>query len=110
MGNADDDPVRQGLVVSLGAAWGECHRFSPTSVPTCAGKRLEILKETIPKASRVAIVWDPRGPARYRARYRDQVYCPVIRCDSFSPSKCEFLRMWRMHSTLQSKYVRMHSL
>ena len=28
-----------------------------------SGKRLEILKETIPKLTRVAILWDPKNPA-----------------------------------------------
>ena len=62
MGNADDDPVRQGLVVSLARPGGNVTGFTNIG-SDLAGKRLEILKETIPKASRVAIVWDPRGPA-----------------------------------------------
>jgi putative tryptophan/tyrosine transport system substrate-binding protein len=28
-----------------------------------AGKRLELLKETVPKLSRVAVLWDPRNPS-----------------------------------------------
>jgi putative ABC transport system substrate-binding protein len=28
-----------------------------------AGKRLELLKETVPKLSRVAVLWDPQNPA-----------------------------------------------
>ena len=27
-----------------------------------AGKRLELLKETVPKLSRVAVLWDPKAP------------------------------------------------
>ena len=27
-----------------------------------AGKRLELLKETVPKLSRVAVLWDPQSP------------------------------------------------
>ena len=27
-----------------------------------AGKRLELLKETVPKLSRVAVLWNPRDP------------------------------------------------
>ena len=27
-----------------------------------AGKRLELLKETVPKLSRVAVLWDPQNP------------------------------------------------
>jgi putative ABC transport system substrate-binding protein len=61
MGNADDDPVRHGLVDSLGRPGGNVTGF--TSIGSdLAGKRLEILNETVPKASRIAILWDPRGP------------------------------------------------
>lgn len=61
MGNADDDPVRHGLIDSLGRPGGNVTGF--TSIGSdLAGKRLEILKETVPKANRVAILWDPKGP------------------------------------------------
>jgi putative tryptophan/tyrosine transport system substrate-binding protein len=32
-----------------------------TIAPVLAGKRLELLKETIPKVSRVAVLWDPKN-------------------------------------------------
>ena len=28
-----------------------------------SGKRLELLKETVPKLSRVAVLWDPQNPS-----------------------------------------------
>ena len=61
MGNADDDPVRQGLVSSLARPGGNVTGI--TSIASdLAGKRLEVLKETIPTLSRVAILWDSRSP------------------------------------------------
>ncbi len=52
------DPVASGLVDSLARPGGNITGF--TSISTVlSGKRLEILKETIPKLSRVAVLWDP---------------------------------------------------
>jgi putative ABC transport system substrate-binding protein len=58
MGNSGDDPVRQGLVASLARPGGNVTGFVDIG-SELAGKRLEILKDTLPKLSRVAILWDP---------------------------------------------------
>jgi putative ABC transport system substrate-binding protein len=55
------DPVALGLVDSLARPGGNITGFtSIASVLT--GKRLELLKETVPKLSRVAVLWDPQNP------------------------------------------------
>ncbi len=51
------DPVRQGFVESLGHPGGNFTGFSLQSVET-VGKRLELLKELVPGAAPVAVLWD----------------------------------------------------
>jgi len=55
------DPVAGGLVDSLAQPGGNITGFTPIS-GELGGKRLELLKETIPKLSRVAVLWDPNAP------------------------------------------------
>jgi putative ABC transport system substrate-binding protein len=54
-----DDPVPIGLVDSLARPGANLTGFANLS-GILGGKRLELLKETIPKLARVAVLWDPR--------------------------------------------------
>jgi len=56
------DPVAAGLVDSLARPGGNITGFTNIQ-DLLAGKRLELLKETIPKLSRVGVLWDPQNPA-----------------------------------------------
>jgi putative tryptophan/tyrosine transport system substrate-binding protein len=53
------DPVGAGLVDSLARPGGNVTGFSGIEA-VLAGKRLELLKEVIPKLSRVAVLWNPQ--------------------------------------------------
>jgi putative ABC transport system substrate-binding protein len=55
------DPVASGLVDSLARPGGNLTGISNIQ-SELNGKRLELLKETIPKLSRVAMLWDPQSP------------------------------------------------
>src|SRR5947209_7878962 len=55
------DPVESRLVESLAHPGGNLTGL--TNIPAeQVGKRLELLKEIIPKLSRVAVLWDPQNP------------------------------------------------
>jgi len=61
MANASDDPVRHGLVATLARPGGNVTGFIDIS-SDITGKRLELLKETLGKVTRVAVLWDRKGP------------------------------------------------
>ena len=54
------DPIASGLVNSLARPGGNITGLSQIA-PELAGKRLELLKEVVPKLSRVAVLWRPEG-------------------------------------------------
>ncbi len=54
------DHVVAGLVDSLARPGGNITGFTNIA-PVLAGKRLELLKETLPKLSRIAVLWDPKA-------------------------------------------------
>jgi putative ABC transport system substrate-binding protein len=55
------DPVGSGLVASLAHPGGNLTGTSMMA-PDLVGKELEVLKELVPKASRVAVLWNPGNP------------------------------------------------
>jgi putative tryptophan/tyrosine transport system substrate-binding protein len=62
MGGIAADPVETGLVVSLARPGGNITGMSMMSAPL-GGKRLELLKRTVPGLVRVAVFWNPPNPA-----------------------------------------------
>ena len=59
------DPVGSGLVASLARPGGNVTGLS--SQAEQGGKQLQLLHETAPGASRVAVIWDPSNPSRLRS-------------------------------------------
>ena len=55
---ASADPVGSGLIASLDRPGGNITGLAMLS-PELSGKRLELLKETVPRISRVAVLWNP---------------------------------------------------
>jgi ABC-type uncharacterized transport system substrate-binding protein len=58
---SDDDPVGNGFVASLARPGGNITGLSQLS-PELSGKRLELLKEVVPKLSRVAVFGTSNNP------------------------------------------------
>jgi putative ABC transport system substrate-binding protein len=52
------NPVGDGFVKDLARPGGNITGFT-NFAPTLSGKRLEYLKETVPEASRIALLWNP---------------------------------------------------
>ena len=60
-----DDPVKIGLVESLARPGGNVTGLTNLS-GELGGKRLELLKEAVPKLSRVAVLYNPASPGAVR--------------------------------------------
>jgi ABC-type uncharacterized transport system substrate-binding protein len=65
----DSDPVGSGHVTSLARPGGNITGFA-TLAPEISGKQLELLKETIPKLSRVAVLGSSTNPGNAQ-RFRE---------------------------------------
>jgi len=59
---AFDDPVRSGLVVSLAHPGGNITGLTTVADVGIIGKQVHILREVVPKLSRVALLRDPADP------------------------------------------------
>jgi putative ABC transport system substrate-binding protein len=56
------DPVADGLVKSLAQPGGNITGLTLVS-PELSGKRIELLKEAMPRLARLAVLWNPNTPA-----------------------------------------------
>jgi putative tryptophan/tyrosine transport system substrate-binding protein len=56
------DPVRRGIITALAHPGGNITGLASINAEL-SGKRLELLKEAVPKLSRVAMLWSPTTPS-----------------------------------------------
>jgi ABC-type uncharacterized transport system substrate-binding protein len=71
------DPVRAGIVASLARPGGNVTGLSDSTVDVST-KRLELLKEVVPKLSRVAILWNPLNPTNPLQLKDTQAAAPAL--------------------------------
>jgi ABC-type uncharacterized transport system substrate-binding protein len=71
------DPVEAGFVASLARPGGSVTGLSMMN-PDLSGKRLELLKEVIPKVSRVAVFWSPSTPSYSRMLHETEAAARIL--------------------------------
>jgi putative tryptophan/tyrosine transport system substrate-binding protein len=71
------EPVETGLVASFAHPGGNVTGLAAFS-PDLIGKRLEILKQVVPQASRVGVLWDSEGPAKILEFKEGQAVAPTL--------------------------------
>jgi ABC-type uncharacterized transport system substrate-binding protein len=72
------DPVEAGFVESLARPGGNVTGITNLGTEL-GGKRLELLKEAVPKLARVAVLYDPTGPANIREAKEVQAAARALR-------------------------------
>ena len=73
----DNDPVGNGLVASLARPDGNITGLS-TLAPEISGKRLELVKEIVPRASRVAVLGSSTTPGNRQALRETELAARVL--------------------------------
>jgi putative tryptophan/tyrosine transport system substrate-binding protein len=87
------DPVAYGLVDSLARPGGNITGVSNLSLDL-SGKRLELLKEALPRISRVAVLYDPQLPQSLKETPTAAQFLGV----KFKRWKCERPPTSKVHS------------
>ncbi|MBI4591241.1 MAG: ABC transporter substrate-binding protein [Candidatus Rokubacteria bacterium] len=77
------DPVGTGIVASLNRPGGNITGLTSIS-PELEGKRLELLREVVPKLSRVAVLWNPVSPFQVIAEKEVRAAAQVLRMNVMS--------------------------
>jgi putative ABC transport system substrate-binding protein len=72
------DPIGTGIVASLGQPGGNITGLSSIA-PELEGKRLELLREIIPKLSHIAVLWNPVNPFHNASLKQAQAAAQILR-------------------------------
>jgi len=72
------DPIGTGIVASLGQPGGNITGLSSIA-PELEGKRLELLREIIPKLSHIAVLWNPVNPFHNASLKQAQAAAQTLR-------------------------------
>ncbi len=102
------DPVGSGLVPDLARPGGNITGTSNVA-QDLYGKRLELLKESFPKATRVAFLWRSGGPRENLPFTEMEVVAKVLGVN-FNPLRCEALTILTEHSKQRKGKALKHSL
>jgi putative ABC transport system substrate-binding protein len=71
------DPVADGIAASFARPGGNITGVTPLD-PELIGKQMELLKETLPKLSRVAVMWKPDDSGAARQRQETQTVATTL--------------------------------
>jgi len=99
------DPVDQGFVASLARPGGNVTGLSSLTLDL-PGKRLELLKETIPKLSRLAVLWYPDATGTALSWKESQLAARENWICGFNRWRCAVRRILTAHSEPQLRSAR----
>ena len=98
----DTDPVGSGFVASLARPGGNITGLS-TLAPEISGKRLELLKEIVPKLSRVAVFATSTQPGNAQELKETGTRRRGVESEGSIPGRTELPRILRLHSEPQAR-------
>ncbi len=100
----DTDPVGNGFVAGLAQPGGNITGLSQIA-PELAGKRLEILKEIVPKLGRVAVFGTSTQPGNTQSLKETELAADAFRVQVQYQERCGVPRILRLRSERQAKGV-----
>ena len=105
----DSDPVGSGFVASLARPGGNITGLS-TLAPEISGKRLELLKEIVPRLSRVAVLGTSTQPGQRASVKRGGTRRRGVRSEASIPRRTRVPRILRPHFEPRARGVLTQSL